>query len=224
MNVSLLAHTPKPELLICKAAHVCYSDKPIADINTDDAPLMIAKLIDSEHLSPLEHVCFTFAIEGISRVCLAQLTRHRLASFSVRSHRYTNVDNNDFVDPVGRDAEIQKMINSYKVAVSSGVPKEDARYALPQAATTSLVMTMNARELLHFFALRCCFKAQWEIRQLACQMLNLVKRVAPNIFKKAGAKCQQVGYCSEAQPCGKTNMPHKHFLFELYRFWLENKD
>ena len=116
------------------------------------------------------------------------------------------------------------VMNLYQRMVDEGIPKEDARYITPQAVATTLVMTMNARELLHFFSLRCCFKAQWEIHQLACQMLKLVKKVAPNIFKKAGAKCQQVGYCSEAQPCGKMDMPHKHFLFELYRFWLENKD
>lgn len=225
MKVSLLAHTPKPEDLIAKAAHVCYSDKHIDQINTSDAQRMIAKLIDSGHLSPLEHVNFSFAIEGISRVCLAQLTRHRLASFSVRSQRYTCVDNDDFVDPLGRViADIGKMIDSYKADVDAGTPLEDARYALPQAVTTSLVLTMNARELLHFFSLRCCHKAQWEIRQLANEMLKLVKKVAPNVFKKAGAACQQVGYCSEAITCGKMNVPHKHFLFELYQFWLENKD
>ena len=225
MHVSLLAHTHNPELLICKAAHVCYSDKHISDINTDDAPRMIAKLIDSGHLSPLEHASFSFAIDGISRVCLAQLTRHRIASFSVRSHRYTSVGNNDFVDFGGRSvSNIEKMIASYNADVYSGVPKEDARYALPQAVTTSLVLSMNARELLHFFALRCCLKAQWEIRELAYLMLELVKTVAPNVFKKAGAKCQQIGFCSEAQPCGKKDVPHKHFLFSLYKFWLENKD
>ena len=225
MQVALIAHTPEPESVICRAAHVCYSDKPVDQIDTSDAPRMISKIIGAGHLSVLEHASFTFAIEGISRVCLAQLTRHRLASYSVRSQRYVAVGENDWSAPRGTPVdEYSDQINKYHNAVENGIKKEDARYLLPQGVTTALVLTMNARELLHFFALRCCHKAQWEIRQLANAMLEIVKPVAPNVFKNAGASCRQNGFCQEAIPCGKVDIPHKHFLFELYRFWLEERN
>lgn len=225
LNISLLAFTPEPEYVICKAAHVCYSNLPINEIDASDSERMIQKLIGSGHLSPLEHANFTFAVEGISIVCLKQLTRHRLASYSVRSQRYVPVEQDDFVTPRGALVEeITKRIGGYRSALDDGLKKEDARYALPQAVTTALVLTMNARELLHFFRLRCCHKAQWEIRQLACAMLETVKTVAPNIFKKAGAACVQDGFCREAIPCGKVGVPHLHFLFDLYDFWKEQRN
>ena len=221
--VTLLAFTPNPEDLICVAARRCRSNLPTLDIDTSNPEKVIRQIIEAGHLSVLEHVNFTFAIDGISRVCLSQLTRHRLASFTVQSQRFSEVD--DLVEPRGlfSDEDVKTTFGKYKSALDSGVEKEDARYYLPQAVKTSLVLTMNARELLHFFMLRCCLKAQWEIRRLADDMLKLIKPVAPNIFKHAGAFCQQNGYCRESAPCGKMDVPHKHFLFELYRFWLENR-
>ena len=217
-NVSLLAYTPEPEALICLAARRCRSDKATLDIDTDGAERVIKRVIEAGHLSVLEHVNFTFAVDGISRVCLAQLTRHRIASFSVQSQRCNIVS--DYVAPRGLVClGVDRDIRCYKEELDAGFEHEDARYLLPQAVATSLVMTMNARALLHFFELRCCRKAQWEIRELANQMLKLVKPIAPNIFKNAGAFCCQHGYCRETAPCGKMNVPHKDFLFELYRFW-----
>lgn len=224
MKVELLASTPKAEKLICKAAHVCYSDKAISEIETNDADIMIGRLIASGHMSVLEHASFTFGIEGISRVCLAQLTRHRLASYSVRSQRYT--ESADAVLPRGVDEkEVNNEFKKYEGLKLRGWKKEDARYVLPQAVTTSLILTMNARELLHFFSLRCCNKAQWEIRELANEMLRLVKEIAPNIFKKGGAACVQRGYCKEAVTCGRMpDVVHKDFLMSLYESWKKARE
>ena len=217
MKVKLLASTPNAEELICKAAHVCYSAKAIADIKTEDTGDMIGRLIDAGHTSVLEHANFTFGIEGISRVCLAQLTRHRLASYSVRSQRYVEVKVGEYV---GDDKEFMlERLREYRENIEAGMKKEDARYELPQGVTTTLIMTMNARELLHFFSLRCCYKAQWEIRELANEILKQVKSIAPSIFKKAGAACIQNGYCKEIITCGKMNVIHKDFLMDLYRSW-----
>ena len=219
MKVQLLASTPNAEELICKAAHVCYSAKAIADIKTEDTDEMIGRLIEAGHTSVLEHANFTFGIEGISRVCLAQLTRHRLASYSVRSQRYVEVKVGEYV---GNDKEFMlERLKEYREKIESGMKKEDARYELPQGVTTTLVMTMNARELLNFFSLRCCYKAQWEIRELANEILKKVKSIAPNVFKKAGAACVQNGYCKEEKPCGKMHVPSKEFLMDLYKFWKE---
>ena len=217
MKVTLLASTPNAEELICKAAHVCYSAKAIADIKTEDTGVMIERLIDAGHTSVLEHANFTFGIEGISRVCLAQLTRHRLASYSVRSQRYVEVKAGEYV---GDDKEFMlERFKEYREKIESGMKKEDARYELPQGVTTTLILTMNARALLNFFSLRCCYKAQWEIRELANEILKQVKSIAPGIFKNAGAFCDQNGYCKEAYTCGRKNVPHRDFLFELYEFW-----
>ena len=215
MNVTLLSCTPAPEEIVAKAAYVCTTNYKINEIKVNDKGKMIEKVIRQRHLSVLEHVNFTFGIEDISRVCLAQLTRHRLASFSVRSQRYVNSEFDEWVYP--EDFKLDDnawqifasasddLRDSYHLLVDHyGHNIEDARYLLPQATTTSLMMTMNARELLHFFALRCCMKAQWEIRELAYRMLDLVKPVAPNIFKNAGAQCDQDGFCRQDNSCKRT--------------------
>ena len=168
--------------------------------------------MESGHTSVLEHANFTFYIEGVSRVLLAQLTRHRLASYSVESQRYVKMSNVQFVIPESilslesdvRDFAIHHMTKSlfvYEDLIESGVPAEDARYILPQAVPTKLYLTMNARELLHFFSLRTCNRAQWEIRELAKKMLKLCKSVAPELFKKAGPGCV-TGNCPEKRSCG----------------------
>lgn len=208
MNVVLIANTAYPADLCGKAAAVC------TDSNNHERALKHA--VGSGHLSVLEHAVFTFQVEGISRACLAQLTRHRLASFDVQSQRYVKLDDWDVVMPksiVGSESakekklhqlaleSIQNSMNTYKKLIEAGIPAEDARYVTPQAITTKLIMTMNARELLHFFSLRTCNRAQWEIRELADRMLKICKRVDPVLFENAGPGCVKGG-CPELKPCG----------------------
>jgi thymidylate synthase (FAD) len=170
----------------------------------------IKKLTDLGHQSPLEHCTFTFGVEGVSRALLAQLTRHRIASYSVKSQRYVKEGQFEYITPksIKEDdmlfleyirlmKDIQKFYNS---AIKRGVQPEDARYVLPNACSTQLIMTFNIRSLLNFFELRCCNRAQAEIRQLADIMLDICKEVAPNIFAKAGASCVR-GKCKEGKMC-----------------------
>ena len=216
MNVQLLAHTPAPEQLVAASAKLCYSAASIADlaaIEADKAAEFIGKLPEA-HQSPFEHVSFTFGIEGVSRAMLAQITRHRIASFSVQSQRYVNMDEFGYVIPpsiaANQDAldEYEHFMDRadlvYTYLRSSGIPAEDARFVLPNACETRMIVTMNARELLHFFSLRCCKRAQWEIRAVADEMLRLCKEVAPEIFAKAGPGCVR-GHCPE----GKMRCKHE---------------
>jgi thymidylate synthase (FAD) len=156
----------------------------------------------------LEHTVWTFEVDEVSRVLLAQITRHRLASFSVQSQRYTGADMNmvvpesmlvpDLVDDI---VEARRAVDKlYKHARALGVPHEDCRYFTFQGGHTGFVMTMNTRELRHFFSLRCCNRAQWEIRELADKMLELVKEVAPVLFSDAGPGCVR-GACPEGDKC-----------------------
>ena len=233
MNVTLLAHTPNPERLVATAARLCYSADDVATIMDEmcdfDAEKQIKLLQSIGHESPIEHVSFTFAIEGVSRSLLTQITRHRLASFSVRSQRYVKMDFVDYVTPDAfcDDDELlahyESVIDAAKISyralsyelkqkyIENGMDAksaekkaiEDARFVLPNAACTSMVMTMNARELLHFFRLRTCNRAQWEIREVADKMLAECYRVAPTIFKDAGCGCCS-GACPEGRmSCGK---------------------
>lgn len=226
MNVQLLAHTPAPEQLVAASAKLCYSAASIADlaaIEADKAAEFIKKLPEA-HQSPFEHVSFTFGIEGVSRAMLAQITRHRIASFSVQSQRYVNMDEFGYVIPpsVAEDVDawreyqyiMSRIQMSYnyirerikKNHINKGIcpedaaklANEDARFVLPNACETRMIVTMNARELLHFFSLRCCKRAQWEIRAVADEMLRLCKEVAPEIFAKAGPSCVR-GHCPEGK-------------------------
>ena len=163
----------------------------------------------SGHLSVLEHVSFTFAISGVSRALLAQITRHRIASFSVQSQRYVELSDMQYIMPPDLTEEQRQRFHSQMMQIKewytdwcNEIPAEDARLVLPNAAATRMVVTMNARELLHFFSLRCCNRAQWEIRQVAWQMVGLVKEVAPLIFENAGPGCIR-GACPEGKmTCG----------------------
>lgn len=167
----------------------------------------------SGHESVLEHASYTFVITGVSRVLLAQLTRHRIASFTVQSQRYCplNGDNDPIMPesiqrkPSAREAYLQVVngaMTAYRDLLQMGIPEEDARYCVPQAVTTTVVMTMNARELRHFFSLRCCNRAQWEIRELADLMLAKVKAEDPELFRDAGPGCVR-GRCPEgSRSCG----------------------
>ena len=217
MKVTLLTYTPTPEKIVAAAARCCYSnddpDKLLDAMTAEKAANFLQKLSDLGHQSPLEHVSFTFAISGVSRALLAQITRHRLASFSVRSQRYCGFQSSDFIEPPSiSKSEVKEIFDNalnqckdnYDKLIDAGIAKEDSRMVLPNAAATSMVLTMNARELLHFFSLRCCTRAQWEIRNLADEMVKIVKKIAPNLFKKAGAACEQLGYCPEGKfSCGR---------------------
>ena len=203
MKVELIAFTPNASGVCCDAAAVCTA--------SDNGYRSLQHSLASGHESVLEHAVFTFRIEGISRVTLAQLTRHRLASFSVQSQRYVKMNDWKAVIPdtitksrflQEADEQIRHSMDLYQRMMEAGIPAEDARYVTPQAITTNLIMTMNARELRHFFSLRCCNRAQCEIRQLADEMLRLCWKEAPILFETAGPGCV-TGNCPESRPCGQ---------------------
>ena len=216
MTLLLLRHTPDPDRLVALAARRCYSARAADDIEehlTGDAiERLLGFLRQRNHLSPFEHADFTFSADGISRALSHQLVRHRIASYSQESQRYVNymkVPTLPYIVPpsVAKNEEAQKIfdqamhhtLEAYRAMVNAGVAPEDARYIFPNAIETKLVFTMNARSLFNFFEQRCCIKAQWEIRQLAFDMLKAVRQVAPQIFKNAGAPCQfaTMPYCRE---------------------------
>ncbi len=218
MQVTLVSHTPDPELTVALAARLCYSPVSIADLRErlsgSDIRKFLEKILALGHLSVLEHASFTFGIEGISRVTTHQLVRHRLASFSQQSQRYvTHKEMFEVVVPPAVSADpvmaerflsrVRELHSFYGEMVEAGVPAEDARYILPNATETKILATMNARELLHFFGLRCCERAQWEIRSMAVEMLRLVRSAAPVLFEKAGPGCLS-GACPEGEmTCGR---------------------
>ena len=216
MIVELLKYTNEPEKTCAIAGRLCYSDIGIEELKEqltkEKIEAILKKIIKSGHLSVLEHASFTFGIEGVSRALLAQLTRHRIASFSVQSQRYVKFSKGaNFIIPptISKDKNLLAKYNEflklsqqyYNDFLKADIPAEDARYVLPNASTTKIILTMNARELRHFFALRCCNRAQWEIRDMACKMLKLVKEVATILFDDAGPNCIK-GFCSEMKPCG----------------------
>lgn len=241
MKVELLEYTHNPERVIAAAAKLCYSSTGVDGILEKMTPESTEKFIKMlsgfGHETPVEHVSFTFAVEGVSRSLLAQLTRHRIASFSVQSQRYVGKENFEYIIPpeiaeidearelfvkaMENDRETYKKLNDIlskkhlekmiadgkdeKTAEKAAKKKaqEDARYVLSNACDTKLVMTMNVRSLYHFFNLRCCERAQWEIREMATQMLKLVKEVSPVLFENAGPSCVS-GACAEGgMSCGK---------------------
>lgn len=236
LKVSLISHTPNPEKVVAAAAKLCYSNSDINSLYdglTDEKTTSFVQMLTAlGHESPLEHISFTFGIENVSRALLAQLTRHRIASYSVQSQRYVRAKNFEFVVPpeienlkVAKDEFLQAMeesLSHYENLTNLLIEKhtltfinegkdectakkmaekkaiEDARFVLPNAATTKIICTFNARSLLNFFTHRCCNRAQWEIRELAQEMLKLVKPICPSIFKKAGPACLR-GACSEGK-------------------------
>ncbi|MGI6033093.1 MAG: FAD-dependent thymidylate synthase [Coriobacteriales bacterium] len=216
MNVELLYHTPDPQRAVATAARLCYSSvgaSELMETMTDEqVEHLLATIMGSGHFSTLEHASYTFAIEGVSRAMTHQLVRHRLASYNQQSQRYvTFKEEPDFVCPQSVidagakdefDAAVDAAFASYHKLVELGVPAEDARYLLPNACESKIVVTMNIRELLHFFSLRCCNRAQWEIREVAVKMLELVRPTTPFIFKDAGPGCVR-GACPEGKmSCG----------------------
>lgn len=240
-KVTLLSYTPMPERTVACAAKLCYSPSSIENIqdglDEEKTSSFVNMLTDIGHFSPIEHANFTFGIEGVSRSFLAEMTRHRIASFSVKSQRYVVEGNFSYIIPPEIEAipeakeeflkameEDQKHYEQFSATlkekyfgqfINEGMSEkeamrkaekkaiEDARFVLPNACETKMVCTMNARSLMNFFSQRCCNRAQWEIRNVATQMLALVKEVAPNIFKKAGPPCLY-GKCPEGKmSCGK---------------------
>jgi thymidylate synthase (FAD) len=225
MRVQLLIHTPDPEQVVAAAARLCYSDASISqllDHAPQQAPKLLRKILDMGHLSVLEHASFTFGIEGISRACSHQLVRHRIASYSQQSQRYVSHEEPfEAVVPesVASRPELAARFQAhlvsthelYRELLAAGIPAEDARFVLPNAAATKLVMTMNARELHHFFALRCCRRAQWEIRAMAREMLRLARSASPLLFAEAGPGCLR-GACPEgAMTCGEAVAVRKEY-------------
>ena len=224
LKVILLRMTPDPDELTAMAARLCYASADIESLKekteSRDQTEFLKRVMGRGHLSVSEHATFTFAVEGVSRSLLAQLTRHRIASFSVQSQRYVSMaDGFDYVIPptisaLGPEEEarfmeqMETMHGWYrewqeKLGGPGESANQDARFVLPNAAATRLVMTMNARELRHFFELRCCSRAQWEIREMAWQMLALAKKEAPALFDNAGPACLR-GACPEGNnSCGK---------------------
>lgn len=250
MNVTLLAHTPEPEKIAASAAKLCYSSSDISSIcdnlTEEKTKDFIDMLVSIGHESVMEHVSFTFGIEGISRACSHQLVRHRIASYSQKSQRYVNENEFEYITPpeIEQNSEANaefesimhditesysKIVNmlteSHKEKfISDGMDEksalskarklanEDARFILPNACETKIVVTMNVRSLFNFFHHRCCNRAQWEIRAVANEMLRLCLQTAPNIFKYAGPSCVAEGKCPEGKmTCGKINEVREYF-------------
>jgi len=195
MQVKLLAYTPEPELVCAKAMRACRTKQSASELklSREDVARLIRNAKKLGHLSVLEHACFTFSISGISRACSHQLVRHRMASYSQQSHRAVAMAPSDFVVPPSIQQNVQGLkifrrsmdasFEAFNELRKLGTRLEDARYVLPNALTTNISVTMNARELLHFFTLRLAPSAQWEIRELARKMLREVKVVAPIMFE-----------------------------------------
>lgn len=211
MDVTLLYHTPDPERAVATAARLCYSPlggRDLMDGLTQEKIEKVLKtILVSGHHSTLEHASYTFSVDGVSRALTHQLVRHRMASFNQQSQRYVKFKEEPVIikpetvaakPELSRlfDEAIEKIWDAYAQMVEAGVPAEDARYLLPNACETKIVITMNIRELLHFFSLRCCNRAQWEIRELAWKMLELVRPTAPYIFRQAsGTALCTLGHC-----------------------------
>lgn len=240
-KVTLLCHTPEPERVVAAAAKLCYSDQSVEGLLDGLTPEktegFLKMLMDLGHESPVEHVSFTFAIEGVSRALLAQITRHRIASYSVQSQRYVRLSPFDYVTPPEIAADPQALeaysrameaaAQSYEeitailkgkhlqALLKAGVPEkqavskaekqaiEDARFVLPNACETRMIVTMNARSLYNFFNHRCCTRAQWEIREVADEMLALAKQVAPVLFSHSGPPCVSGGCPEGKMSCGR---------------------
>ena len=215
MDVTLLYHTPEPERAVATAARLCYAPvggRELMESLTDEKiRKVLTTIMASGHFSTLEHASYTFAVEGVSRALTHQLVRHRLASYNQQSQRYVKFkEEPPIVRPASVDTNpeaaqafdeaIEACWQAYDKLVQAGIPAEDARYILPNACETKIVVTMNIRELMHFFSNRCCNRAQWEIRELAWKMLELVRPTAPFIFRTAGPGCMR-GACPEGKMC-----------------------
>ena len=236
-RVELLAHTPEPLSLIYAAFRQCYHAGDVADmwprllagdISREKQAAFVENIMASGHASPIEHVSFTFALSGVSRALTHQLVRHRIASYSQQSQRYVDASDMNYVMPpaIAANPKARERFLNFMDEVGSAYRDlkamlvedgrgssscEDARFVLPQAAASSIVVTMNCRTLLNFFEHRCCTRAQWEIRGVARTMLSLCREVLPEVFRHAGARCERLGYCPEGEKftCGRYPLPER---------------
>ena len=220
MKVTLLTHTPEPEKIIAAAAKLCYSDCEASEImknlTEENTNKFVARLESMGHFSPFEHPCFTFSVDDVSRSFTHQLVRHRHGSYSQRSQRYVGEKMFSYVIPEEIKSN-EKALKIFETAMNNDqsaydklvdilmasglddkIAFENARSVLPNACCTSIVVTMNVRELHHFFKMRCCNRAQDEIRAVADEMLRICREVSPVLFKHAGAPCVS-GSCPEGE-------------------------
>lgn len=253
LKVNLLRYTPEPEKLIASAAKLCYSSVGVSEIeeklNEENITKFLDMLMGMGHESPVEHVSFTFGVEGVSRVLTHQLVRHRVGcSYSQQSQRYVKLEQFEYIIPPAIESipeakekfikpmeEDQRYYNEltdllfekhYNKFIEEGYSEkkakrmaektsiEDARYVFPNACETKIVFTMNARALFNFFKHRCCNRAQWEIRELATEMLRLVKEVAPTLFKYSGPNCLNAPCPEGNMTCGKAKEVRDKFNLE----------
>ncbi len=210
MKVQLLGYTPNADNLCGAIARTCYSQDDAGELIAKDVDYTqtLRRVVKSGHTSVIEHAVFTFNISGISRVISHQLVRHRIASVTQTSQRYTTTSELDTVypDSIYDNEEIRNTVRTLEDIIQDiadelrelGLKEEDIRYIYPNSVKTNIVLTMNARSLLNFFALRCCNRAQTEIRELAEVMLDLCQSVAPVIFENAGKPCIR-GECPEGE-------------------------
>lgn len=249
MKVKLLRYTPEGEKLVASSARLCYSPVGVEEIESnldeDTIERFLGNLINIGHESPIEHITYTFSVEGVSRSLTHQLVRHRIASYSQQSQRYVKLDHFEYIIPnsIKEDEKAKEIFikamaddqkayddltnilkeNNYNKLINEGKSEkqalreaeklaiEDARYVFPNACETKIVFTMNARTLLHFLRLRSCNRAQWEIRELAIEMVKELKKVSPIIFKNAGPSCI-TGPCPEGKmTCGKIEEVREFF-------------
>ena len=214
MKIKLLRYTKDAELLCGTAALTSSRSGSPSEIlekmTAETAKQIIRRVTGYGHVSVIEHASFTFSIEGVSRAMTHQLVRHRIASYTQQSQRYVTYDTlENHVKPpsIAKNAEAEKRFDEALEAISKayqklldyGIPKEDARFILPNAAKTNIIVTMNARELRHFFNLRCCARSQWEIREAATEMLKQAKKATPALFQNSGPSCVELGYCPEGK-------------------------
>ena len=234
MKVELISYSNLGEQVCGIGARTCTSDK--IPTKEDDTTKALRSALSSDHESVLEHFTMTFAVSGVSRALTHQLVRHRLASYSQQSQRYVNMDNFEYVTPKSMDdrviAESYDFFNNrnvyitmreeyenimenlrryYKSMIDAGIQEEDARYILPNACATNIIITVNARELRHIAEERMCARAQWEIRELVTEMVKQAKEVAPTLFADAGTKCEKTHICYERNGCGRYP---KHVVIE----------
>jgi len=224
LKVSLVSSTKDPEITCAKCASVSWRRRGMKEVSLEEAREIIRRVLGYGHESVIEHACFTFFVEGISRSLTHQLVRHRIASYTQQSMRYVDLSRSKeyFIRPktISDDEELTRLFNAtvakcketYDLLRKKGVPCEDSRFVLPIASQTKIAITMNARELRHFFTMRCCLRAQWEIRELANRMLKVCKTTAPSLFENAGPSCASLGFCPEAElTCGKLNQIAKKY-------------
>lgn len=213
---------------IYTACRTCYSaDTPINIYDTaDDEEKMlklISRVISSGHYSTIEHIQISFAISNVSRACTHQLVRHRHMSFSQKSQRYVKEKGQfDYIIPptIEKNPELKEKFeqfmsdisNKYQEFVEAGIPAEDARFVLPNATASSIVASLNLREMIHLANLRLCSRAQYEIRTLVKMMCDELSKQEPWLKDYLVPKCVRLGFCDEDKCCGR--MPKREDLLK----------